>query len=230
MMQPLHTGIATSRRPLRTLWVLAGFLCATLWLAPTPGYSQSTQLLKTVEVYAALSAKGDHENALAFAERALRLAEREFGTRDPNYAIVLSNLAESYRRLNFNDAAEPLFRRAVTTMERSSKADEVDLAGILNNFAMLYAQQSRFVEAEPLFVRSLTLKERALGDGHPDVALTLVNYAALLRYTDRVAQAIQLETRAAEIRANPQEARPRTVETNSRRRRAPRNDGAYGGP
>lgn len=212
-------AIAVPRTCRGAFWLLAGLLWLALWLAPGPSYGQSRELQKTVEEYIALSAQGRYGEALPVAEKALRLAENEFGTSDPTYAIVLNNLAENYRSQGFYAAAEPLYRRALIIVEAASGPQGPDVAGILNNMALSYADQGRYAEAEPIFVRALTIKERALGEGHIDVALTLANYAALLRATGRAEQAAQLEARAAAIRANPQETRPKAATKKRKTRR-----------
>ncbi len=43
--------------------------------------------------YSELFAQGRYEEALPFAERALKLAEQEFGPNDPSTAVDLNNLA-----------------------------------------------------------------------------------------------------------------------------------------
>lgn len=225
-----RTSIAQTRVPPRVLWLLAGLLCMALWLAPGPGYGQSRLLQLTVQEYLALSAQGRYEDALPVAEKALRLAEKEFGTSDPTYAIVLNNLAENYRSQGFYAAAEPLYRRALVIVETVSGPGDPDVAGILNNMALSYVGERRYTEAEPLFVRALTIKQLTLGEGHIDVALTLANYAVLLRATGRPDQAAGLEARAAAIRANPQEAPPKAVEKKSEKRRRARTEDTFGGP
>lgn len=212
--------IAVSRVPHGVLWLLAGLLGMALWLAPAPSYGQSQELLEAVERNSALSAQARYEEARPVAEYALRLAEIEFGTSDPTYAIVLNNLAENYRWQGFYDAAEPLYRRALTIIEADSGPDDPTTAAILNNLALLYAYQGRNAEAETVFLRALTIKRRALGEGHMEVALTLQNYAALLREMDRLDEAAQMEARIAAIRANPQEAPPKAAKKKRKTRRS----------
>lgn len=219
MIGQRHPTIAASRVPPGVLWLLAGLLCMALWLVPGPSLGQSRQLEKAVEESLALSAQGRYEAALPVAEKALRLAEEEFGTNDLIYAFVLNNLAGNYRSQGFYAAAEPLYRRALTIIEAISGPEHPDVAGILNNMALSYLGERRYSEAERLFVRSLRIKRRVLGEGHIDVALTLANYAALLRATDRPDQAEGLEARAAAIRANPQEAPPKATKKKRKTRR-----------
>ncbi len=230
MVGKRSSTIARSRVPLRVLWLLAGLLCMALWLAPGPSFGQSRQLQKAVDDYLALTAQGRYPEALPLAETALRLAENEFGTNDPIYAIVLNNLAENYRSQGFYAAAHPLYRRALTIVEKVSGPRDADVAGILNNMALSYVGEGRYTEAEPLFVRALTIKQLTLGEGHIDVALTLANYAGLLRATGRADQAAGMEARAAAIRANPQEAPAKTVEKKRKTRRRAQTEDTFGGP
>lgn len=225
-----RSTIAASCVPPGILWLLAGLLGMALWLAPGPSYGQSQELLQAVERNSALSARERYEEARPVAEYALRLAEKEFGTNDPTYAIVLNNLAENYRWQGFYDAAEPLYRRALTIIEAASGPEDPTTAAILNNLALLYAYQGRNAEAEAGFVRALSIKRRALGEGHLEVALTLTNYAALLRVMGRLDQAVEMEARIAAIRANPQEAPRKPVEKKSSERRRAQTENTFDGP
>jgi hypothetical protein len=62
-------------------------------------------------------------------------------------------------------------------------------------------KERQYVQAEPLYKRSLAIKEKALGPDHPDVATSLENLANLYRATERDRGAVELEKRAARIRA-----------------------------
>ncbi len=71
-------------------------LLAVLWLWPAVAHGQSPALDDAYQRYAELYAQGRYQEALPFAEKALRLGEREFGPEHPTTAIFLNNLAAVY--------------------------------------------------------------------------------------------------------------------------------------
>ncbi len=79
--------------PVRSL--LQVFL-AVLWLWPAAASGQSAELddayKRTMELYT----QGRYQQALPFAEKALKLAEHEFGSDHPTSAMTLNNLAGLY--------------------------------------------------------------------------------------------------------------------------------------
>jgi tetratricopeptide (TPR) repeat protein len=75
------------------------------------------------------------------------------------------------------------------------------LAVSLTYLALLYANQAQYAKSEPLYKRVLAIHEKAFGPHHPDVAKSLENLADLYRKTDRQSQAVEIEERAAAIRA-----------------------------
>ena len=61
--------------------------------------------------------KGDYQTAIGWAEKALTLAENEFGRQHETYALFLNNLAEVYRLMSRYEPAEPLYKRARYTIK-----------------------------------------------------------------------------------------------------------------
>jgi tetratricopeptide (TPR) repeat protein len=100
------------------------------------------------------------------------------------------------------DRALVVAKKALEVAEENMSPDHPDLATQLDVFAELY--HTTFFEyepAEPLYKRSLDIREKALGPDHPDVARDLDIMAALYRETKREEAAVELEKRAADIRA-----------------------------
>src|SRR5438128_7504594 len=57
--------------------------------------------------------KEDFQTAIDLGEKALKMAKREFGDKDSNYATSLTNLALSYEDLGQFEKAEPLFLKTL---------------------------------------------------------------------------------------------------------------------
>ncbi len=71
-------------------------LLAVLWLWPITAYGQSPALDEAYKRAGELYAQGHYQEALPFAEEALRLSEREFGPDHSGVATALMRLALVY--------------------------------------------------------------------------------------------------------------------------------------
>jgi CHAT domain-containing protein/Tfp pilus assembly protein PilF len=168
--------------------------------APQAAHAQTAELRGLVAQYMALYRRGAYAEAIPLAERAVKLAEREFGGEHPNVATELNNLAELHRAQGQHAAAEPLYRRSLAIDEKALGPEHPDVATSLNNLAGLYYTQGQHAAAEPLYRRSLAIWEKALGPEHPDVAAALNNLAALHRAQGQYAAAEPLYRRSLAIR------------------------------
>ena len=72
-------------------------LLAVLWLWPITAYGQSPELMDAYKRAGVLYALGRYQDALPFAEEALRLGERKFGPDHPQVTRGLNDLGELYR-------------------------------------------------------------------------------------------------------------------------------------
>jgi esterase/lipase superfamily enzyme len=142
---------------------------------------------------------GKYAEAIELAQRALTVAERQFGPDDVQVGRALNNLAELYRAQGRNGEAEPLIKRAFTIDEKALGAEHPSVGEDLNNLAGLYREQSRYAEAEPLYKRALAIDEKALGPNHPEVGTDLNNLAGLYRAQGRYVEAEPLYKRALAI-------------------------------
>src|SRR5688572_9153608 len=101
----------------------------------------SAQSEETVD---ALSAKaealykaGKHVEAAAIAERAVAVAERQFGPDHLAMAAPLDDVARLRHRLGRYAEAEPVYRRSLAIRERALGAEHLDVAATLNELAVL---------------------------------------------------------------------------------------------
>jgi len=76
----------------KSVWLLAAFLWLALW--PGAVQSQSDALRDAYRQYDDLYAQGRYQEAIPFAEKAVRLGEEKFGTGHPNTATLLNNLVD----------------------------------------------------------------------------------------------------------------------------------------
>ena len=74
-----------------------------LFVAPVLGQTLREAYNKTNE----FEEKGDYNTAIGWAEKALILAENEFGRQHKTYAVFLNNLANLYYSMGRYEQAEP---------------------------------------------------------------------------------------------------------------------------
>jgi tetratricopeptide (TPR) repeat protein len=137
--------------------------------------------------------------ALGWYERCLEQCEQRLGSKHPDTAAALNNLAQLLQATNRLAEAEPLKRRALAIFEASYGPDHPSVATGLNNLAQLLKATNRLTEAEPLMRRALAINEASYGPQHPEVATSLNNLAQLLQATNRLAEAEPLMRRSLAI-------------------------------
>ncbi len=150
---------------------------------------------------ARLFGQGKYAEATPLAERALALAELQFGPNHPNVAFLANNLGAIYRLQGRYPEAEAVHRRALAISEKSWKADQpAAVADALNYLALLYQAQSRYADAEPFLKRALSIRAVALGPEHIEVAKSLNNIANLYIAMGRYAESEPIMNRALAIK------------------------------
>jgi tetratricopeptide (TPR) repeat protein/CHAT domain-containing protein len=142
---------------------------------------------------------GKYAEATEFAERAVSLAEHQFGPDHPSVASSLAWLATLYREQGRYAEAEPAFKRALAIDEKALGPDNPNVGTDLSNLALLYQRVSRYAEAEALYKHALAITEKALGPNHADVGRDLHNLAGLYQNEGRYTEAEPLFKRAVGI-------------------------------
>jgi CHAT domain-containing protein/Flp pilus assembly protein TadD len=173
-----------------TAWIsvcVCGDVCAQTW----------QELLAKAD---SLRNIAQYDSALALAQQAIEIAERQYGANDTSVArscyakgILCFDLGR------YNDA-EPLCRRALTIRENVLGPDAPDVAKTLNFLANICWAQGRLADAEPLHLRALAIRERVFGPDHLDVATSLGNLANLYFSQGRYEEAETLSVRMIAIR------------------------------
>ena len=78
--------------------------------------------------FSELYAQGRYQEAVPFAEKAVRLNKQEIGPDHPTTATLLNDLANLYHAQGRYAEAEPLYQRAVAIREKSLGPDHPDVA------------------------------------------------------------------------------------------------------
>jgi tetratricopeptide (TPR) repeat protein len=142
---------------------------------------------------------GKFAETIPIAQRALALAESQFGTEHLAVADALNGLALAYKSRGQYVEAEPLYKRNLAIVEKLRGASHPDLGVPLNNLAQLYRAIGRFGEAEQLLKRAIVNVE-TLGREHVNVSYPVNNLGLLYEETDRAPEAEQLLKRSLAIR------------------------------
>ena len=113
----------------------------------------SAQPEETVD---ALSAKaealykaGKHADAAVIAERAVAVAEHQFGPDHLAMAPPLEDLAQLRYRLGRYAEAEPVYRRSLAIRERALGAEHLDVAATLNSWPCFCTFRGAMTRSSP---------------------------------------------------------------------------------
>jgi CHAT domain-containing protein/Tfp pilus assembly protein PilF len=133
----------------------------------------------------------------AVHRESVAMFERTVGPDSPRLAWALNNYGLLFWRQGNNDAALPLFERALAIWTRAKSADA---SRALNNLAITTRRLGDFAAARSYYERSLAIKEKTLHPDHTEVALVVYNLANLLREMGDSAAARPMYERALRIR------------------------------
>ncbi len=150
-----------------------------------------------------LNARGDSAGARAMLERARGVFESNKETGTLEFAALLNNLGQVYRRAGAFEQARERLEQSVAIRETllgSQSPMHPQLATGLSGLAGLYQEMGEFDRAEPLHRRLLAAYEASLGPSHPTVATVLTNLAMIRALRDDPTEAEALFLRAVRIR------------------------------
>jgi CHAT domain-containing protein len=161
-------------------------------IAPWPAAAQSDRELNDMfKRVRALSLAGDHDAALAEAQRFEAAIKARFGVNNPNYLAALNLLAISYRYVGRYADAETIHTQVLAMRERAGNT--LDISESVNNLAVVYEKEGKYAAAEAFYKRALALEEkhpnRVDAFGISDLGGTLESLAAFYRRQGRYADA-----------------------------------------
>lgn len=122
----------------------------------------------------------DYEKALPALETSLGIKRKKYRQNAASIAIVVTNLAELYRRKGDWAKAEALHLEAIADKELELGPDHPTLIASLNDLALVYRDEKKLDEAIPHLERAMALARKATHDGHKaELATTLHNMAEI---------------------------------------------------
>jgi CHAT domain-containing protein/tetratricopeptide (TPR) repeat protein len=163
-------------------------------------------LLLSAMLDMALVAHAQHapgqDAALADAEEAVRVSERERGPDNPATATQLNRLAILYREAGQFTKALPLFERALAIREKTlSPSDPATLESI-EALADVYLKLGRFSKAAPLCERALAMVESATDPKDQNLLEAINRLAFALNELGQYAKALSLYERALSLQTS----------------------------
>jgi eukaryotic-like serine/threonine-protein kinase len=126
------------------------------------------------------------------AERALAIAERLYGPRDPRLIPPLAAVGSVLSQLE-RDAESLAVRERILAIARERfAADSLEVARAETEVINAYFGLDRYAEALPLAEHALAVKRNRLGEEHLDTLRSKLNLAFALDFLDRTDEAIVL--------------------------------------
>jgi len=156
----------------------------------------ATLLIKALK----LRDEGKFEEALPYAEKAIKTREKALGSEHPFVAGSLSFLATLYANTNRLKEAELLYLKALEIQKKTYGSEHINVAMILNDMGWLYLKMGRNAEAETLLKRTLETFKKHFGEESTIVVAQLNSLGLLYWQMGRYAEAEPLYKRALEIR------------------------------
>jgi CHAT domain-containing protein/Tfp pilus assembly protein PilF len=142
------------------------------------------------------SDRGDYTRALSLLDRAIAIAERQYGKTNYQVALIRNNVAVIHQGLGQFERAEELHRGILKTLEATIGPSHPDIARTLNNLAIVLEKQGQMDEAEALYRRGLAVRETQLGADHPATLIALDSLAKFLVNQGRLDEAEPLIQRS----------------------------------
>jgi tetratricopeptide (TPR) repeat protein len=157
--------------------------------SPESAHRQTTELLS----------QGQFHQATQLARAAVLQYELQFGTSSLETALLLRDLAKSYRGEGALAKAESTERREIEILRSRLGEDDANMALAEDALAEILIDQGRFTEA----ARTLRIAERKLDAENPRLATILNDLGVVCHHDGRYKEAARLFHRALEIRENP---------------------------
>jgi non-specific serine/threonine protein kinase/serine/threonine-protein kinase len=132
--------------------------------------------------------KGDLEEAATLFESALFTQQGAIGS-DFSVAMMMNNLAITYRHLERFSEAEPLYRESLEIKRRELGETHPQVAVAQNNLGVFLWQRGDLSEAEGLIREALASNRATYKDVNPEVSSNIQNLALILRDQGRLDEA-----------------------------------------
>src|SRR3990170_125051 len=144
----------------------------------------------------------EFKEANAIADKALKLAEQNFGPNSIEVAISLSYIGQAKSSMGKIEEGINFYERAIEIFEsapKTSNTEKIFFANALSGLSTIYVKNKDYKKAEQLILRSLEFYEDALGQYHPTLAPFLENLAHIYLLQNRFDEAENYYMKSLEI-------------------------------
>jgi tetratricopeptide (TPR) repeat protein len=142
-----------------------------------------------------------YDKALPALEMSLAIKRKKYKQNAASIAIVVTNLAELYRRKGDWAKAEALHLEAISDKELELGPEHPTLIASLNDLALVFRDEKKLDEALPYLERAMSLARKGTHEGHKaELATTLHNMAEIRSGKGEKDDAFKLYEEALAIR------------------------------
>ncbi|PZU96516.1 MAG: hypothetical protein DCE90_09370 [Pseudanabaena sp.] len=122
---------------------------------------------------------GRYKVAENYLNQILVISQRLYGTKQPQVANCLLEIATLNFSQNLFDKAETLFLEAIEILKETLGIGHPDVISVIKELAMIYNSQEMYEKAEFLLLQVLEVKQDLFDNEHPEVAASLVDLGAV---------------------------------------------------
>jgi tetratricopeptide (TPR) repeat protein len=159
-----------------------------------------------------LDGRGEHEQALALFQKALKMKMRAVGEMHPDVGLSLSNIAYALHRMGRTDEAIRNNERALHILKATIGPEHPHSADTLANQAEFLIDRGQADEARAIAEQALSIMERELGIDHPDLAIPLMVLGLSDLLLGKAASAVSILERSLRICESSSPLHPRVAE------------------
>lgn len=135
------------------------------------------ELLATNELMGLCRKLGEGEQAVGYAQSAIKLIEKMGIENNVGAATTYLNCATVFKAFGRAETAIPLFERAQEIYEKNLPSDDERLGGLYNNMALAFVDLGEFCKANELYNSALAVMQKNEG-AEPEQAITYLNMAS----------------------------------------------------
>jgi esterase/lipase superfamily enzyme len=146
-------------------------LAAIFALAPVIAWSQSAELVRSVQNFEAAKAARKSHDALKYAKQAVSLTEAAGDQQ--NLTQLLREVGDYARQSGDDTQALNFYSRALELKSKQLGPEHPDLVPLLTSLADLAVKDKRYSDAEALLLRIASIERAAFGEHHENVIATL---------------------------------------------------------
>lgn len=161
-----------------SLGCVLAILC--LWFTPVSGATLKEAKRLNAQV-AAFYKQGRYTEAIASAEKALKIVKEVLGEKHLGTAASYNNLGVIYISMGNYRKALPMCNKALLIKKEVLGEKHPSTATSYSNLGKLYESMNDYGKAEPLLQKALAIHKETLGEKHPSTATSYSNLGTLYK-------------------------------------------------